>query len=292
MGYVYYKDQQGKFRWRFQDDNNRSVAESALAYEKVADFQTDIALLKASAEATVTEQPASPTQSKNIKRLSLAALLVVATLLLLLAFALGARPLTLAAIKNFFTLRFENLTAREWAVLLTPAFGAVIATLTHYADWKWKGGGIRHRVKEIAGGHYQVQADVAAATMTKQSVLAAIAAILLTIVQTARHAGTGPGTPLSFPTFAAELSTVGFLASIVLLLVSMKCYDYANRFNLHQDHKEVLLKKGLNLDIYSWYLLLYSFGMASAIISETLSIVLTIVIGILLWWYYFIHVEA
>jgi hypothetical protein len=215
---------------------------------------------------------------------------LVAIVLLVFAFAFGNQPLG-SAFKNFFTVRFGHLTAREWVVLITPIVGALIATATHNADSYWKGGGIRHRVKQISGGHYLVQADVAAATITKQSVLAAIAAILLSIVQTARVAGSHPGAAVGFPALAAELSTVGFLTSIVLLLVSMKCYDYANRFNLQREHKEVLLKKGLRLDIYSWYLLLYSFGMAAAIISETLSVVLTIVIGILLWWYYFIHVK-
>jgi hypothetical protein len=178
---------------------------------------------------------------------------------------------------------------QEWVALLAPVAAYVLAQIFHWMDNKWKGGGIRNRVYSIEGKHYVLDSGVLSATMTKQSVLAAIAAILLALIQGKR--GTLSLVPMdnSFPVLMAELSTLGFLVSIVLLLVSMKCYDYANRFNLEDVYRAELVSKGLDLDIWSWYTLLCALVYGIAVISAAFSILTSFVTGYLLWWYYFVH---
>lgn len=294
MIYVCYKDAKGEWRWRFEA-HNKTIAESAGPYKKIDDLKEDIALLKASSEAELKEASLDKSYSQSVKYISLGLLIVAAILLGLLAFAYGEQNVNGEAIRDFFARRFSTLTARQIAVLLTPIAAGAIARGTHWLDGRYDGGGIRHRVRKSAS-HVLPDSAAISATMTKQSVLAAIAAILLVIVMTARGpldpSGSASAITIGFPAFAAELSTIGFLASILLLLVSMKCYDYANRFSLPNEYKQVLIQKGLRLDINSWYLLLFSFAMGVAVISETLSILLTMFGGALLWWYYFIHPEA
>lgn len=290
MHYVYFKDSKGEWRWRFEA-NGRTIACSSGAYKQQGDIMPDIDLLQKSADAEVKEISLDSPASVWPKRLSFGLLIIGAIFLSALAFALGQQRLTGEVISNFITRRFSHLTAREMAVLLAPVVAGGIALLTHIADGLMKGGGIRHRVRETHPMHVQPDSAAISATLTKQSVLAAIAAILLVIVQTVKGAipNGSPDVAVGFPALAAELSTIGFVTAILLLLISMKCYDYAHRFNLAKKYKDTLLHKGLKLDINSWYLLLYSFAMGVAVISETLSILLTMFGGLMLWWYYFIH---
>lgn len=235
-----------------------------------------------------------------VKRLFLGILIVLSIVVVICAFLYDPTLFSLD-IRQYFEQRLSHRTLKEWVVLLAPIVAFGIARIIHRLDEVYEGGGIRHRVLAIEGEHSAIDSAVLSATMTKQSVLAAIAAILLGIVQTAKgplsqtgassnSAQTETGlTP--FPVFAAELSTIGFLVSILLLLVSIKCYDYANRFRLPLEYKSILIDKGLKLDIASWYSLLYSFVLGIACISEATSILMSILCAFLLWSYYFIHPE-
>src|SRR5829696_4334203 len=192
------------------------------------------------------------------------------------------------------TLEPYSFSAREWVSLLTPIVAYFLAQIFHQLDERFEGGGIRSRVLAVkrANRHtYDLNASVIATTMTKQSVLTAIAAILLAVLQGYRQDADSQATG-EFSSFAARLSMIGFLVSIVLLLVSMKCYDYACRFNLDRIHRAELVSKGLTLDIWSWYLLLFSLTVGVASISTTVSIIISFVAGYLLWWYYFVHPRA
>lgn len=188
-------------------------------------------------------------------------------------------------------------SVRELVSLATPIVAWVLAMIFHVLDKRFRGGGIKDRVDivtKLTGRSYDLTPGAIAATMTKQSVLIAIAAILLGVVQ-AYHRGSGDAVVIresEFKIFSSRASMLGFLLSIVLLLVSLKCYDYACRFNLKDLYKAELIKKGLVLDIWSWYLILFSLVIGVASLSTTVSIAVSFVVGYLLWWYYFIHPKS
>lgn len=216
-----------------------------------------------------------------VRWVTLALLLIAAVTLSCFAFRDSIRD----------TLGPYHFSAREWVSLLTPIVAYFLAQIFHLLDERFEGGGIRSRicaVKRASRHTYDLNPSVIATTMTKQSVLTAIAAILLAVLQGYQQ-GAAPRATDEFSQFAARLSMIGFLVSILLLLVSMKCYDYACRFNLDRIYRAELVSKGLTLDIWSWYLLLFSLTVGVASINTTVSIVISFVAGYLLWWYYFIH---
>lgn len=180
---------------------------------------------------------------------------------------------------------WEGFKARQWVSLITPVAALFIAWLAHGLDGKYNGSGIRHYTTGMRGRAYNLETEVIAASMTKQSVLAAIASILVFVIQAYPKA---QSLYLRIVTFTA---TCGFLLAILFLLISMVCYDYASRFNWNTFHRAELVRKALNLDIWSWYLLLMSFVLSIAFISARLSILICIVGGILMWWYYFFRPE-
>ncbi|HEX8736568.1 MAG TPA: hypothetical protein VF721_14655 [Pyrinomonadaceae bacterium] len=240
--------------------------------------------------------------NKWIKWISFSALAIAAIILACVAFHYGDEKLAFNLPNKHLRRRFSNLSVMEWVVITAPIIAFGISKVTHYLDRQCKGGGIRHVVTSLKTNRYATDASVLAATMSKQSVLAAIAAILLGIIQGVKSELEKQASnsdilqsPLAapdimpFPLVAAELSTIGFLISILLLLISMKCYDYSSRFNFHPVYKITLISKGLDLDILSWYALLFSFALGIASMSESISILLSFMTGFLLWWYYFIY---
>jgi hypothetical protein len=229
-----------------------------------------------------------------VKWATLALLLASAFILSCFAFGDSIRNIFDAGL--FINIELYPFNAREWVALLTPIAAYFLAQIFHVLDERFRGGGIRNRVHDVKRANsytYDLNPSAIAATMTKQSVLTAIAAILLAVLQGYRQGGNPDlGTTREFSFFAARLSMFGFLVSIVLLLVSMKCYDYACRFNLVNMYRAELVSKGLTLDIWSWYLLLFSLTIGVASLNPTVSIMMSFVAGYLLWWYYFIHPRA
>lgn len=178
-----------------------------------------------------------------------------------------------------------GFSARQWASLITPAAALLLAYIAHARDGNSKKGtGIRNITQRMGGTAYNLETDVIAASMTKQSILAAIASILIVIIQAA------PKTT-DYLRLVWILSTCGFVFSIVLLLISMVCYDYASRFNWSSFYKAELVGKALRFDIWSWYFLLTSLVLSIALISTRLSVVSGMFAGILMWWYYFFRPE-
>ena len=178
----------------------------------------------------------------------------------------------------------NGFSARQWVSLITPAAALILAYIAHLSDGKNQGRGIRDITQRMGGTAYNLETDVIAASMTKQSVLAAIASILIVIIQAA------PKTT-DYLRLVWLLSTCGFVLSILLLLISMVCYDYASRFNWNSFYKAELVGKALRFDIWSWYFLLTSLVLSIALISPRLSVVSGIFAGILMWWYYFFRPE-
>lgn len=175
-----------------------------------------------------------------------------------------------------------------WPLVAVLALGLPCAVLPllaygfHYLDRRYGGGGIKDRIGRLTKPHSKLASGNIAATMTKQSILAAIAAIFLT---------EGEGGSLasqSYPEFATALSRLGFSVALLLLTVSVLAYDYANRFRLCREECYELVRKGLELDVFAWYILLASFIVSMAAQHPERSIVISIATGFLVRWYYFL----
>ena len=54
--YVVYKDANSQYRWRYVSTNGRIIADSAEGYYNKSDCLNGIAIVKGSANATVTER--------------------------------------------------------------------------------------------------------------------------------------------------------------------------------------------------------------------------------------------
>lgn len=175
-------------------------------------------------------------------------------------------------------------SAVEWVALITPGIAILMAAFAHWRDDWSKGRGVKDIITGTVGRFpYSLDADVISASMTKQSVLAAIAAALVAVIQLYN-----PGSEkVMYQELVRTFSTTGFAFAILLLLVSMVCYDYAARFRWPTFYKAQLVRKALLLDVWSWYLLLVSFVLTLALVRPWLSILTCITAGFLMWWYYF-----
>lgn len=83
-----------------------------------------------------------------------------------------------------------RFTGTQWVSLVTPALALYMARFAHQQDDEKHGRG----VKDIINQHgrrkaYNLETDVIAASMTKQSVLAAIASILVVVIQPSQNSG-------------------------------------------------------------------------------------------------------
>jgi hypothetical protein len=195
----------------------------------------------------------------------------------------------------------SEFTLTQWLVFITPALALLTAWLAHHYDvspehegakntlFKVGGGGIKDAILRIEKGkRYNLKTDVIAASMTKQSILAAISAGLIVFIQPSGGQLQAADESL-FKYCARGLATGGFAFAILLLLISMVCYDYASRFNWPNEYKSQLVRKALLLDVLSWYFLLTSFTLSIALISPRLSVLTCALSGFLMWWYYFLR---
>lgn len=182
------------------------------------------------------------------------------------------------ALKNWIT-KDRGFSARQWMSLITPAAALLIAVFAHWLDEQKHGRGLRD-IRKTMSLKYDLKTEVIAASMTKQSVLAAIASILIVMIQ---------GAPKSsdYLRFVSFISIFGFVFAIVLLLVSMVCYDYASRFTWGKSYKVELVHKALRFDTLAWYFLFTSLVLSTALISTRLSVITGMFAGILMWRYYF-----
>jgi catechol 2,3-dioxygenase-like lactoylglutathione lyase family enzyme len=225
---------------------------------------------------------------KSVRSEAIKFIVIADVLLILAAFLLGEEAIykTLRAsvspvLKN--PSAYESaFTAAEWVALITPAIALFTAWFAHRRDDKSGGRGIKDIITRVVGTNpYNLDTDVIAASMTKQSVLVAIAAALLAVIQTF-----DPKKKI-YAELLKYLASCGFAFAILFLLVSMVCYDYASRFRWPVYYKAQLVRKALMLDVLSWYFLLTSFVLTIALISPRLSVLTCITAGFLMWWYYF-----
>ena len=216
----------------------------------------------------------------SVRAWTLRTLIVAGSGLIFAALFLGQQGMgfpTTAVKRAYEQLRGFKLA--EVIALITPVIALSTAWLAHYEDERYGGRGIKHIVKKM-GRPYSLKTDVIAGSMTKQSVLAAIASILVALVQQYPN-------ETAFGILIKFLTTCGFGFTILFLLVSMVCYDYASRFEWKAHHQAQLVRKALLLDVWSWYFLLTSFVLSLALISARLSVVTCVLAGVLMWWYYF-----
>lgn len=168
------------------------------------------------------------------------------------------------------------------ALLLPIVVLPFLAVLFHDMDSKRGGGGIKDRIGSIRHPHSSLIPDVIAATMTKQSILAAIAAIFLA------SGNRGSLGAADFYKFATGVSRLGFTVALLLLVVSALSYDYANRFCFSKAEKYELVRKGLALDVSSWYVLIASYIVGLSATNVRTSIAVSLLTGYLVRWYYFV----
>ncbi len=170
----------------------------------------------------------------------------------------------------------------RWAGLLAPPVTWGFSYWTHLLDQARHGGGIRSRFARIgARQRFNVQESYVSAMMAKQRVLAAIALAMLVVVNRADT------TSDTYRQVIVSVATVGFIASILVILTSLLCADYSHRFKWEEQMTEALLRKSLTLEVWSWHLLAMSLIWSVALIREWLSVVVNFGYGSLLWYYYF-----
>lgn len=238
---------------------------------------------------------------KSVRRMILFTIFFT-DLLLIFAASTGEAILSSEPWKSIlppFVIRWHEqspFSAVEWVALITPGIAILMAAFAHWRDEWSNGRGVKDIITRTVGRFpYSLDADVISASMTKQSVLAAIAAALVAVIQlynpglVVPPASQTPGTTLNsiYQEWVKTISTFGFAFAILLLLVSMVCYDYAGRFRWPTFYKAQLVRKALLLDVWSWYLLLGSFVLTLALVRPWLSIFTCITAGFLMWWYYF-----
>lgn len=176
------------------------------------------------------------------------------------------------------------------------AYTILSVMITHRVDEARKGWGIRDAYKtrrEPDKSAMVTQTGIISAIMGRQAIHNAIALGLLVVIFQRGFLDPGKDvTKLSdalknFKMCVAWLVTGGFALSVVLILVSALCYDYSCRFKWTDDLKLSLIRKGLSLDIWSWYAFTVSLILSITLVSPLLCILVNAGYGFLLLYYYF-----
>lgn len=165
-------------------------------------------------------------REQHVRALTLAFLLVVGAGLVFASLFFGEDGLKSAFQLGVFgrlLTQARGFKLDEWISLITPAVALSTAWFAHYGDETYEGRGIKDIVRKMGKTSYNLETDVITGSMTKQSVLAAIASILVAVVQQYPNQS-------NFGALIKFLATCGFGFTILFLLVSMACYDYASRF--------------------------------------------------------------
>jgi hypothetical protein len=183
----------------------------------------------------------------------------------------------------------------EYFALGSPLITAILGYFTHRLDKKHNGGGIAHRFKEIKSRlndnehSFCSGASVVSASMTKQSVLAAVAAgILVVIIQSMQPDAISKIYKVNYNKLTAFASAVCLSFALLCNLVSLVCYDYSIRFNWKDDNLKInLVRKALHFDISSFYLLSFGIIFAALFFNILLGLILNYFYALFLLRYYF-----
>jgi uncharacterized membrane protein len=213
-------------------------------------------------------------RTQAVKAWTFTFLMVAGAALLFVAVFAGSNGISFQSSMAMERLRgyTRDFEAAQVVALITPVVALLTAWFAHYGDEHFGGNGIKHIVKKMRPECYNLETDVITGSMTKQSVLAAIASILAGLVLQYDNKTT-------FGLLIKFLTLCGFGFTILFLLISMVCYDYASRFRWEQFHKAQLARKALLLDVWSWYFLLTSFVLSIALINPRLSVAMCVSAG-------------
>jgi|ERR1700710_483905 len=176
----------------------------------------------------------------------------------------------------------STFTGLQSLACISPLVTAFLIIYCHRADCRRNGRGLQARLRRIRGPRYVTDATFVSAAITKQSVIVAISIGTLLIV-----ASEAKVAQKAFTHLVSAAAIVGLACSVVCTLVSMLCYDYAIRFKWRPDFREDLVRKGLDIEVWGWYLLTLSFVLSMGLLSVILSIVVNFLYGSLLLYYYF-----
>ena len=185
-----------------------------------------------------------------------------------------------------------------WDLINTTSFIFVLYTIasviaTHRVDERREARGIRHSYKTLRSPKMAREPDIILAIMQRQNIHVAIAlGLLVAIFQSHFLEPRGRVSAITdiikqFRICVAWIVTLGFALSVVLILVSALSYDYSCRFNWEEAHKRSLMRKGMKLDIWSWYAFTVSLILSIALVSPILCILINFSYGFLLLYYYF-----
>jgi hypothetical protein len=188
--------------------------------------------------------------------------------------------------------------SRNWDLINIVSLSFVAITIimiviTHKVDELRDGSGIRDKYKALNQPALDINADLVSAIMTRQSIHIAVAlGLVVVIVQGGRLDPGGDSPSLrdvlsQFQICVAWIATGGFSLSVVLILISALCYSYSCQFKWNNREQIDLARKGLKLDILSWYVFTVSLILSIAIISPLLCIIINASFGFLLLYYYF-----
>jgi uncharacterized membrane protein len=189
-------------------------------------------------------------------------------------------------------------TSPGWDLINSVSLIFVLYTIlsvivTHKIDERREGWGIRHAYKTLDKPAMVTETTIISAIMARQAIHIAIAlGLLVVIFQNKFLVPKGDATALpdilsQFQTSIAWIVTGGFSLSVVLILVSALCYDYSCRFRWREGHRYILLRKGLELDIWAWYAFTVSLILSIALVSPLLCVLINAGYGFLLLRYYF-----
>lgn len=119
--------------------------------------------------------------------------------------------------------------------------------------------------------------------MTKQSIFAAMTLFLLKAVSSKLPRGV----PSTFTELLYVVSAGGFLFALLIVLVAIQTYSTYVRFLWEDTPGNELLKKGRELDEWSFYLMTFSLLVALCAYQPWVALIAIPVFGALMFKYYF-----
>lgn len=137
--------------------------------------------------------------------------------------------------------------------------------------------------KQIDAKFHETDKGAIRAFMTKQSIFAALTLFLLKAVS----AKLPPALPQTLTELLYVLAGGGFLLTLLIVLVAIQTYSTYVRFQWDEKPGNALLKKGRQLDEWSFYLMSFSLLVALSAYQPWVALIVIPVFGTLMYKYYF-----
>lgn len=137
--------------------------------------------------------------------------------------------------------------------------------------------------KQIDAKFHETDKGAIRAFMTKQSIFAALTLFLLKAVSAKLPAAL----PHTLTEWLYVLAAGGFLLALLIVLVAIQTYSTYVRFQWDDTPGNALLKKGRQLDEWSFYLMSFSLLVALSAYQPWVALIVIPVFGTLMYRYYF-----